>query len=479
MSVGPATPPDYAEANERDPDGSLSSAGASRAPALFPVCRWDLFDRLIQAVLGSQRRQSHGRGIPANPATLVVLELVRLLLPRVHAVDLLGVLLRDHLALDLEGGGDLAGLLVEGAGQEGEVLDRLPVAKVLVEGVDAARYQSDHARVANQVLGTSWDLPVDRKPVGDDEGCDVGPALADDDRLLDEIVALDLELELLGRHVLAARGLDQVLLAVGDLQEAIAVHLADVPGSNPTVVQHLGRRDRVVVVAQHVARAVHQDLAVLGELELDPGERLAHCKKAMLGESVRGGARGGLGHAPAVEDGDPDGPEELFDLAGQCRAAADEEAQAPPDQSLAQRAQHQALRDPVLSLEERPGARLVREPGADADRPTEQGTADPGRFADAIHDAGVHLLVHARHAEEDGRLHLRHVFGEVVHSVRKPYLSAKQEDCERAIDAFEHVRERKPRKREVGFAQGVHLDDGAGRVHQVAMGAVSYTHLTL
>ena len=127
-------------------------------------------------------------------------------------------------------------------------------------------------------------------PVGDDQRCHVRLALADDDSLLDQVVALDLELELLRGDVLAPRGLDEVLLAVRDLEEAVRVELADVTGADPPVVQHLRGRDRVVVIAEHVAGAVDQDLAVLRQLQLDARERLADGEEAVLRERVRANA---------------------------------------------------------------------------------------------------------------------------------------------------------------------------------------------
>jgi hypothetical protein len=54
-------------------DGSLSSPGASRAAALFPVCRWDLFeDWFLLMTFGSNEDKVLAGGTPANPAALVV-----------------------------------------------------------------------------------------------------------------------------------------------------------------------------------------------------------------------------------------------------------------------------------------------------------------------------------------------------------------------------------------------------------------------
>ena len=59
----------------------------------------------------------------------------------------------------------------------------------------------------------------------------VRPAVADDERLRDVLRRLELVLEVLRRDVLAARRDDDVLLAVGDLDEAVRVDLGDVAGA--------------------------------------------------------------------------------------------------------------------------------------------------------------------------------------------------------------------------------------------------------
>src|SRR5450759_1759084 len=153
---------------------------------------------------------------------------LRWLLSLVHRVDLVGVPLGDDLPLDLEGGSDLARFLGEGAGQKREVFDSLPGANSLVDRVHGLVYQPDDAWVFDQLFGRAGDQLVDRSPVGDDESSHVRPGVADDHRLLDQVVALDLELELLRRHVLAAGGFEQIFLAVGDFQESVGVDLADV-----------------------------------------------------------------------------------------------------------------------------------------------------------------------------------------------------------------------------------------------------------
>src|SRR5205807_9690716 len=124
---------------------------------------------------------------------------------------------------------------------------------------------------------------------------------------------------------------------------------------DPSVPQNLGCGDGVLVVAEHVAWTLDQDLAVVRDLDLDPGKRLADREELVLAQGVRANARRGLSHAPSVEDGHSDRPEELLDVARQARAAADEEPQPASRQSLAKRGQNEAIRELVPDAQ--PGAR--------------------------------------------------------------------------------------------------------------------------
>ena len=78
-----------------------------------------------------------------------------------------------------------------------------------------------------------------------DQRRDVRLAVADDERLRDDSMRLQLVLEVLRRDVLAAGGDDDVLLAVGDHEEAVVVEVADVAGVHEAfVVEHLARSPR-------------------------------------------------------------------------------------------------------------------------------------------------------------------------------------------------------------------------------------------
>src|SRR5204862_63633 len=83
-----------------------------------------------------------------------------------------------------------------------------------------------------------------------------------DERLRDEPRGFERVLEILRRDVLAAGRDDQVLLAIGDLEEAVLVELADVAGAEPAILGERGRgRLGILEVALEDRVAADDDLA--------------------------------------------------------------------------------------------------------------------------------------------------------------------------------------------------------------------------
>src|SRR5579862_1628670 len=168
----------------------------------------------------------------------------------VDAVDDLAVLLVDHAALDLLGRRQLAGLQGPLARQQVPGHDLLEAGQVGVDLGDLGRVEVPHPGVAEQLADLA-DVAGVHAVLGR-PGLEVIElrhqqrrqelaAIADDHRLGDERAALELVLERRRRDVLAVGVDDQLLLAVGDAQEALAVHLADVAGVEPPLgVDRLG-----------------------------------------------------------------------------------------------------------------------------------------------------------------------------------------------------------------------------------------------
>ncbi len=145
--------------------------------------------------------------------------------------------------------------------------------------------------------------------------------IADRDRAADQRARrLELVLDVRRRHVLAGRVDDQLLLAVDDAHVAVGVDLGDVAGVQPAVgVDRLGRALGVVAIAAHHDRAAHEQLAVVRERKLDPGDRHADGADADRVLGVDGRDQRGLGHAPHLADRQPERGEELEHLGGDRR----------------------------------------------------------------------------------------------------------------------------------------------------------------
>ena len=106
-------------------------------------------------------------------------------------------------------------------------------------------------------------------------------------------------LDLVGGDVLAAPD-DHVAVAAGQEQVAVLVDIPGIPGVKPPTTKGLGRRFRPLPVPLHDQFALHQDLAVVRDLDLDALESGSHrLQLHALGRVGRDHRRGfGLAHVP-------------------------------------------------------------------------------------------------------------------------------------------------------------------------------------
>ena len=153
-------------------------------------------------------------------------------------------------------------------------------------------------------------------------GDEVLLAVAIDDEMQDERIVGDLLLDVGGRNVLAAGSDEDVLLAIDDLEKAVVREAAHVAGLEPAIVGEGFFRGRgILVVAAEDARAAREDLAVLGELELDRREHLSDGVEAKRIGAIERERGRRLGEAVPLDDERSRFPEELLHLALQPRAA--------------------------------------------------------------------------------------------------------------------------------------------------------------
>src|SRR5215212_1320373 len=252
--------------------------------------------------------------------------LARLARPGVDRVDRARVLLVHDVALDLQRRRELAGFLREVLRQDLEALDLLHRTDLRVYLVDHLLHLRAHLLTLRSPLGLEL-LRVER-----DQGHEVGAAVAYDHGLGDPAALLEAVLEVGGGDVLAARGDDDVLLAAGDEQEAVLVEAAQVARVQPLALERLVRGLVVLVVALEDVGTLDQHFAVVGDPDLDAGQRLAHRAEAEVVGAVDRGGGCRLRHAVALHHRHSAGVEELEDLRGNRRRARHAFADVLPEQ---------------------------------------------------------------------------------------------------------------------------------------------------
>ena len=194
-------------------------------------------------------------------------------------------------------------------------------------------------------------------PRGDDVGIEheqrgqVGPGLADDAGLSDQRLRLQRRLEVRGRDVLAARGDDELLLAVDDAQVAVVVELADVAGVQPAVgVERLGRALGIVEVAAEDVAAAAEHLAVVGQAQLHAGDGPPHRARAHPDRVPRHGP-GRLRESVELRQRHARAAEELEDLDRDRGRGRDRDPQVVEAEQLPGRSQRLGVDPLVLGRE--------------------------------------------------------------------------------------------------------------------------------
>ena len=251
---------------------------------------------------------------------------------RVQRLDLLRVLLRDRLALELHRRRQLVAAGRPLGVEHGVALDLLDRRELRVGGLDRL---GDRGLRAVAGRGRGVGIEHDQRDV-------VGAAVADHDGRADQRARrLDPALDVGGRHVLARRVDDQLLLAVDDRQVPVLVEGADVARLQPAVGrERVARQPRLVAVAGEHARAAELDLVVLRQPDLDAGHgRPDGADLDPLGR-VAGADRVGLAHAPQLAEREPDRVEELDHLARARRRADVERLQRVHAELVSQRGEH-------------------------------------------------------------------------------------------------------------------------------------------
>ena len=154
--------------------------------------------------------------------------------------------------------------------------------------------------------------------------------------------------DVLRRDVLAAGGYDQILLAAGDADVAVFVYGSEIAAAQPVAIHRLDSGLWISVVAAKYVRSSYEDLAVVGDPNLAAGHHASDRAEMRSVVRVERAHRAGLGHAPALEDQDAAGVEELEQLAAH-RCGADDAHDQPGSEHAADLREHHPVGEAVTS----------------------------------------------------------------------------------------------------------------------------------
>ena len=140
--------------------------------------------------------------------------------------------------------------------------------------------------------------------------------------------------KVLRMHVEPGGGHDDVALAAGEHQLAFRIAGRKIASAQPTLVCSACLGLSSAPFGFGDGATAYQDLAVLSDLHLAPGERLANAAPRSVEGMIQGDERGGLGHAIALNEREAEAGPELLQIFRQGSAAADEGPELPAEEAM-------------------------------------------------------------------------------------------------------------------------------------------------
>ena len=198
----------------------------------------------------------------------------------------------------------------------------------------------------------------------------------------------------------------------------------------------------VLEVAPEDVRAAHHHLAVLGELQLGARDRVAGRAEPIARGKRHRRRPAALAHPVDLHDRQAEAQEELERLLRDRRRRDRQQPRAVEPEPRAHLREDEPVGEPVA-----PGtgpAGLVGVAGTQADRarPGHDSSAQRARLGPLRLDRRLHLLPHARHAEEEVRPHLGEVRGQLLEALGEVDRGARRDREQVRDDLLGDVRER-------------------------------------
>ncbi len=313
---------------------------------------------------------------------------------------------------------------------------------------------------------------------------DEGAVFADDERLLEQRIGQQRQLQVARRHLFAGGGDDDFLDAAQDADAALH-DLGLVAGAQPAVgIENARRVLGALPVAAHHDGAAHLQFAVVADAHLDAGQRAAHGGRVVVVQAVDRHHRRRFGHAIALHQRQAQAQKTVRDGGRERRAAAHGHAHPaaePGQHGLGhQRVQQRPGQGghPATGAAARGHWQALRR--AEAAPALVLGGLEqlhlPGRGRERLEQLGVHALVDARHRHQHGGAHGLQILGQLRHRARIGHAAARRHRQVVASRALKGVRQRQERQEHVvgggryALEHGFHVAEHIGVRQHHALG---------
>src|SRR5687767_931227 len=124
-------------------------------------------------------------------------------------------------------------------------------------------------------------------PIGNDQCDRLFPPGPNHNNLTNKLTLLQQTLDQLWRDILPVRQFEEILFPVSDVKLTILLHVTDVAGVKPTILQHGCGGFGLSIVTPHHVWTTDENLAVFSNLDLDTIERNPDRSDAIVPRPVR------------------------------------------------------------------------------------------------------------------------------------------------------------------------------------------------
>jgi len=320
--------------------------------------------------------------------------------------------------------------------------------------------------VGGEFQGVFGELGGNGDGVGNDDGNDEFALIADDHGVEDVRTRFESVFDGLRSDEFAGGSFEEIFFAIGDEEVVVFVEIADVAGFEPAIVgEHIVGGFGRFEVTLHDARALGENFAVVGNAELDVGNRAAGAAgtvvRVIAGEDGRG-----FRQAVALIDGNADGPEKFAEIPGERGSAGKNGAELAAGAGT-NFGIDELVGDYPLEASDKAGGFFAAAPGCgfagSLHGEIENFALGAGGFTSLLHQAGIDFFEEARNGGEDGGVEFEESLRDVFDDFDVGDGAAMEN-----INIVEHaavdVGEREERDRQIGAGAEIEFNAGVGDI---------------